>query len=105
MIYGENDGRTIFPNDSAIVSLYSQEMLLLAALPSVFDTGTDSWSSVQVVKGGLCLCCLESAQIVCSNAMKDMVLDLCWAPCDSPVTSNRKRLFVYGSQFSSQCQE
>lgn len=69
MIYGENDDRTIFPNSSAMVSLYSQEMLFLAALWSAFNTGTNSWPPVQVVRGGLCLCCSELAQIVCINAM------------------------------------
>lgn len=44
-----------FPNSPAMVSLHSQEMLLLAALLSVFNTGTDSWPSFQMVKGGLCL--------------------------------------------------
>lgn len=69
MIYGENGDRTIFANSSAMVSLYSQEMLLLAELLSVFNTRTDFWPPIQVVKGGLCLCCSESAQIVCTSAM------------------------------------
>lgn len=97
MIYGENDDRTIFPNSSAMVSLYSHEMLLLAALLSVFNIGTDSWPPVQVVKGGLRLCCSKLALIVCINPVQYMVLDLCWAPCNSPVTSKHNNLFVYGS--------
>lgn len=70
MICGENGDRRIFANGSATVSLYSQEMLLLAALLSAFNIRTDFWPPVQVVKGGLCLCCSESAQIVCTSAMQ-----------------------------------
>lgn len=70
MIYGENGDRTIFANSSAMVSVYSQEMLLLAELLTVFNTRADFWPPIQEVKGGLCLAAQSqlrlSAPVLCS---------------------------------------